>query len=225
LLQPRSPVRIAGVDVGQVDSVQRYRHTPMSLVTMRIDDKGRPVHADATLKIRPRLFLEGNFFVDLKPGTPSAPELKDGATIPVTQVSRAVQLDQVLTSLPASSRAALHGPLHGLEDAFDSRNRPGQQTGAEALNRTLATSPQSLRDSAIVGQALVGPRRHDLASVIAGFARVTNAVAQNDRAATSLVRDFNRTVGALASRAPALARTVQLLGPTAVNARRAFAQL
>ena len=31
---------------------------------------GRPIHDDARAKIRPRIFLEGNFFVDLEPGTP-----------------------------------------------------------------------------------------------------------------------------------------------------------
>ena len=34
---------------------------------MEIEDKGLPIHKDATLKIRPRIFLEGNFFVDLSP--------------------------------------------------------------------------------------------------------------------------------------------------------------
>src|SRR3954454_20931398 len=98
LLQPRSVVRIAGIDVGQVDKVERYRHTNMAIVTMRIADRGRPVHSDATIKNRPRLFLEGNFYVDLKPGTGRAPELPDGGIIPVTQTARPVQLDQLLTS-------------------------------------------------------------------------------------------------------------------------------
>ena len=49
---------------------------------MEIDDKGLPIHKDATMKIRPRIFLEGNFFVDLKPGTPAAPTLDDGDTHP-----------------------------------------------------------------------------------------------------------------------------------------------
>ena len=44
-------------------------------MTMRIDDKGQPIHKDATATIRPRIFLEGNFFVDLHPGTPSSPKL------------------------------------------------------------------------------------------------------------------------------------------------------
>jgi phospholipid/cholesterol/gamma-HCH transport system substrate-binding protein len=221
LLQPRSVVRIAGVDVGQVDAVQRYRRTSMSIVTMRIADRGRPVHTDATLKIRPRLFLEGNFYVDLHPGTPGAPELKDGGIIPITQTARPVQLDQVLSSLTAPSRKSLQGALHGFADALDT----GKPTGAEALNRTLRTSPQSLRDSAVVGQALVGPSRHDLSAAIAGFAKVAKAVADNEGAATSLVRDFQVTMSALAAKAPALERSVELLGPTAVNARRAFASL
>ena len=221
LLQPRSVVRIAGVDVGQVDKVERYRHTKMSIVTMRIADRGRPVHRDATLKIRPRLFLEGNFYVDLKPGTAGTPELPDGGIIPVTQTARPVQLDQILSSLSAPTRKSLQGTLRGFADALDS----GSPTGAEALNRTLKTSPQSLRDSAVVGQALVGPSGHDLSAAIAGFAKAAKAVADNEGAATALVRDLQATMNALAAKAPALARTVQLLGPTAVNARRGFASL
>jgi phospholipid/cholesterol/gamma-HCH transport system substrate-binding protein len=221
VLQPRSVVRIAGVDVGQVDKIERYRDTKMALVTMRIADRGRPVHTDAEIKIRPRLFLEGNFYVDLKPGTSKAPELDDGGMLPVTQTARPVQLDQILSSLQAPTRKSLQSAVHGFADALDS----GKPTGAEALNRTLRTSPQSLRDSAVVGQALVGPEGNDLAAALAGFAKAAKAVADNETAATSLVRDFRTTMGTLASKSPALQRTVQLLGPTAVSARRGFESL
>jgi hypothetical protein len=77
----------------------------------------------------------------------------------------------------------------------------------------------------VVGEALAGPEKHDLSAAIAGFAKATKAVADNEQAATALVRDFRATVAALAARAPALQRSVQLLGPTAVSARRAFASL
>lgn len=218
LVQPRSVVRIAGVDVGQVDSVERYRSTHMALVTMRVADRGRPVHSDATIKIRPRLFLEGNFYVDLKPGTSKAPELKDGGMIPVTQTARPVQLDQILTSLTAPSRRSLQGAIRGFGQALGS----GEPTGAEALNRTLRTSPQSLRDSAVVGQALAGPEPNDLAAAIAGFAKAAKAIADNEAAATALVRDFRATMSTLVAQSPALRRTVELLGPTAISARRGF---
>src|SRR4051795_9291260 len=78
-LQARSPVRIAGVNVGRVKSIARGPGST-AIVTMIVDKEGLPIHSDATLKIRPRLFLEGNFFIDLRPGTPSSPTLPDGGT-------------------------------------------------------------------------------------------------------------------------------------------------
>src|SRR5256714_10756309 len=83
-LQPKSPVRIAGVDVGKVTDVEPISSgSGAARVTMEIDKKGLPIHKDAELKIRPRIFLEGNFFVDLQPGTPTSATVADGGTIPV----------------------------------------------------------------------------------------------------------------------------------------------
>ena len=106
-LRPNSPVRVAGVEVGRVKEIKRYQDTDMAEVVMEIKEKGLPIHKDATAKIRPRIFLEGNFFVDLKPGTPESPQLDSGDVIAVTQTSTPVQLDQVLTSLQSDSREDL----------------------------------------------------------------------------------------------------------------------
>ena len=104
-IQPKSPVRIAGVDVGKVTSIQREGNT--GLVTMEIETRGLPIHTDATVKIRPRIFLEGNWFVELQPGSPSAKTVSSGYTIPITQTSDPVQLDQVLDALNTDTRANL----------------------------------------------------------------------------------------------------------------------
>src|SRR3712207_7346325 len=48
------------------------------------------------------IFLEGNFFVDLEPGTPTAPEIEDGDTIPINQTAIPVQLDRKSTRLNSS---------------------------------------------------------------------------------------------------------------------------
>ena len=78
-LKPKSPVRIAGVEVGKVLKVEPVESGKgAAQVTMQVDDRGLPIKKDAELKIRPRIFLEGNFFVDLEPGSPSAGELADG---------------------------------------------------------------------------------------------------------------------------------------------------
>ena len=75
----KSPVREAGVNIGTVTSVDPMPKSNAAVVTMSITDQGRPIHDDARLQLRPRLFLEGNLFVDVHPGSPSAPELPAAA--------------------------------------------------------------------------------------------------------------------------------------------------
>src|SRR3954454_4936775 len=119
-VKANSPVRIAGVNVGKVTSVDRIASDHNAAeVTMRIDKKGLPIHKDATLQVRPRIFLEGNFFVDLHPGSPSAPTIGDGDTIPVNQTHAPVQLDQILTSLQGNTRKELQHLLDELSTGLD----------------------------------------------------------------------------------------------------------
>src|SRR3954470_13112403 len=106
-LRPASPVRIAGVEVGKVTKVERARKGDNgAIVTMRIQDTGRPLHPDATFKIRPRIFLEGNFFVDVTQGT-SGKEVAANHVFPVNQTATPVQFDQVLTALQSDTREDL----------------------------------------------------------------------------------------------------------------------
>ena len=109
-MRKNSFVRIAGVNVGKVTGVHQLKTAGGhggALVDMRIDDVGMPLHTDASAAIRPRIFLEGNFFVDLSPGSPSAPTMHDGDTLPVQNDTSPVQLDQILTSLQAGTRGNL----------------------------------------------------------------------------------------------------------------------
>src|SRR5215217_6672447 len=98
-------VRIAGVDVGKVSAVEpKGGDSPAVVVTMKLEDEALPIHRNAQIKVRPRLFFEGNLFFDVKPGTPETGAVDDGDTIPVTQTSAPVQLDQVLGILDTDSR-------------------------------------------------------------------------------------------------------------------------
>ena len=54
--------------------------TGAARVEMEIKESALPIHEDAELKIRPRILLEGNFFVDIEPGSPNAPALEDGGS-------------------------------------------------------------------------------------------------------------------------------------------------
>ena len=176
-IRPSSPVRIAGVNVGKVAAVSRYGGSDVALVTLDLAQQALPLHTDATLKIRPRIFLEGNFFVDLQPGSPTAPVLHEGATIPITQTSDPVQLDQVLTALDSGTRSDLQDLLVGYGQAL---NQPPSPTGAQSLNRSIHSSVPALRDSTIVAQALSGQQPRDVERLIASLGRVTRAVDQSE---------------------------------------------
>jgi ABC-type transporter Mla subunit MlaD len=218
-----SPVRIAGVDVGEVTSVTRIGHSSAGLVTMSINPNGLPIHADATAKIRPRIFLEGNFYVDLHPGTPSAPTLGSGATLAAANTSGPVQVDRVLSALNADSRTNLETLLRGIGASLDGQPTQSQDasqdvivrglTGGQALNVSLKYSPDAFQASAMVNQALLGTSPHDLSGVVKGNAQVFRALAASGDQLSSFVTTFNATMAALAARQTELGQTILQLPP------------
>jgi virulence factor Mce-like protein len=235
-IRPNSPVRIAGVNVGKVKSIEPLQGTDAAVVTMEINKDGLPIHSDATAKIRPRIFLEGNFFVDLQPGTPGAPTLHSGDTMKITQTATPVQLDQVLTSLQSDTRSDLQQLLDGLSTALNAKPTKAQdadadpvsrgKTGAESFNAAYATIPSSERSTAQVFQALLGtePGR-DVARLVRGTAATSGALIRNEGQLQDLITNFNRTMAALASESGNLRRSIRELPGTLANADAAFASL
>ena len=83
-----SPARIDGVNVGTVTKVSR---TPsagavaMRLCTQYPGSETVSLHRDAQVTVRARIFLEGDWFIDISPGTRAAPLLRNEATLPAAQ--------------------------------------------------------------------------------------------------------------------------------------------
>jgi phospholipid/cholesterol/gamma-HCH transport system substrate-binding protein len=209
-LKPRSPVRIAGVDVGRVTKVDALSEDGAAEVTMELRDDALPVHSDATLRVRPRILLEGNFFIDLRPGSPSAPDLEDGDTVPLSQTSASVTLPEILDVLDSDIRADLRTTLYEL-----GTKALIEAGGAEAFNRTLPLLAPAYRLTAITNDALLGldPRR-DVRRLLRGQQRTFAALADNPEALKELVTDLNVTAGALARQDAALAASVPALRDT-----------
>jgi phospholipid/cholesterol/gamma-HCH transport system substrate-binding protein len=220
-----SPVRIAGVNVGTVTAVQRVGgNSSAAVATMAIQPNGLPIHADATAEIRPRLFLEGNFYVDLRPGTPGAPVVRSGGTLPASQTSGPVQLDRVLSSLRSNTRADLQTVLRGLGRSLDGRPTAAQDatqdpsvrglTAGQALNLNLQYAANAFKASSIVNAALLGTQPHDLSGVVTGSAHTFAALASVQRQLQDFVTSFDTTMAALAARQQDLSSTIALLPPT-----------
>jgi len=221
-----SPVRIAGVDVGEVTSVKPLEgNSRAAVITMDINNNGLPIHADATAGILTRIFLEGNFYVDLHPGTPNAPILKSGGTLPAANTSGPVQLDRVLASLTSDARGNLDTLVKGLGASLNGQPSAAQDAGqnqdpsvrgltaAQALNQSLKYSAGAFKASAIVNQALLGTQPHDLSKAVQGNEQVFRALASRQNELASLVTTFDRTLAALAARQNDLSASIAALPP------------
>jgi phospholipid/cholesterol/gamma-HCH transport system substrate-binding protein len=232
-LKPDSPVRIAGVNVGKVSSVQAKGN--VAEATFDISDEGLPIHKDATITIRPRLFLEGNFFLDLHPGSPSAPDLSSGSTIPMTQTTTAVQIDQILTSLQSNTRVGLKRALGGYgktlnhvptaaEDATQDPDVQGKTAG-QAINETFRYGGKAGRTTSIVNEALLGQHPHDLSNLIRGQRDLFTQLASTDGSLSGLITNFNTTAGALAAESASLSASIHELAPTLEEAQPSLRHL
>jgi phospholipid/cholesterol/gamma-HCH transport system substrate-binding protein len=220
-LKPNSPVRIAGVDVGKVKSVEAVDDaTGGARVKLELEDKALPIHEDAHLKIRPRIFLEGNFFVDVQPGSPSAPELEDGGTIPMQQTAAPVQFGDLLIALQSDTREDLKTFLreYGAKGLMNG--------GAEGFNDSIRYWEDAYRNSSLANDATLGQQpTRDVQRMLKGQAKTLAALVDDERALTDLITNFNVTAGAFAREDVALEASIPELRDMLRTAQPALASL
>ena len=216
---PGALVRIAGVNVGTVSSVsadpgcnpkaKNQSACKAAQVQLTITNQGLPIHDDATFAIRPRTFLEGNFFVDVSPGTPEAPVASSGHTFPIQQGIEPVQFDQVLTGLQSDTRQNLQTLIKQFGIAV--------KQGGPAYNQSIKYWLPAYEYSSIVAHDALGIEPHDLSNYMTAQANVASAIDAHPQHLESLITNFNSTAGAFARENVALQNTLVQL-PQTLNA-------
>jgi len=204
-LKPRSPVRIAGVNIGKVISVKPMENgSGMAEVVMEIEEDGLPIKRDAELKVRSRLFLEGNYFVDIHPGTPSAPELESDGWIPPNQTASPVQFGQILQALQRDTRESLKTFLKEYSDAL-------KGPGAAGFNESIKYWEPAYRNTALATNAYLGLEPGDLQQVLSGQGRAFGALVRSETSLKGLVTNLNTTAAAFARQDDNLKATIPAL--------------
>ena len=216
-MKQRSPVRVAGVEVGKVTEVEpipaderdllpEHADESYARVKMRIDDEeALPIKEDATIKIRNRIFLEGNYFVELHPGSPSAPELESGETLPPNQADFPTQQHQVLQDVLRRDQR------EDFRIIFDELSTALEGAGAAGFNEAIRYWERAYRDSAQVSEAYLGTENHDLSRLLRTQGKVFGALARNEDALKGFVTNLNRTVRAFAIQEDNLKATIPQL--------------
>ena len=113
-LAPHASVEIAGVKVGEVRSVDAAGN--VSVATLQIGSQWADIHSDATVYLRPH-GLFGPKYIDIVPGTASAPRVPDGGMLLVNQTVQPVDLNAILQDLQAPEQQQLRTTIVELGQA------------------------------------------------------------------------------------------------------------
>jgi ABC-type transporter Mla subunit MlaD len=202
------PVRIAGIDVGTVNGTSPGPGQT-TRISFSIDDNGLPVHTDATITIRDRLFLEGSYYLGLDPGSPSAPVVHDGFTISESNVSSPVQFFKLLSTFDLATRQSLSNILNNFRIGFSPNpGQPESDSGAGGLKRAIPQLTPLFKDTAYVSQALTGTHAGDVERLLSSASDVTTTLAGSSSQLADLVSGLDSASSALASDDGAVAQSV-----------------
>ena len=180
-------VRLAGVNVGTIGEVRREGDD--AIVEMVLE-KDFPVHVDARASMRPHTLFEGSSFIDLEPGSPSAPLLDEGEVIPLEQTDNYVTLDEALRILRPEIRDSLR-------DLAATGAETLRGKAIEGIQATLKGAPELTRQLEHPMRSLQGSNRRELASAITGMSRTVDAVASKEDQLIPLAQRLNRTAAAI----------------------------
>ena len=200
----RTPVRVAGVEVGKVDEVGPGRAPGTAIVTMRITNDDIVLKRDAQADIRWRTLLGGNMYIDIRPGSSSAPAL-DGEVIPVDRTSSQVELDDVNQVFDGQTAEAERTLLREFRRGFADPESAG--AAIEALGPSLRTVGRGV-------EPLRGTESDDLRRLVAATAQTVEGLGRDSAALRDLVAGGRRTLAVTNARRSELGELIELTPPS-----------
>jgi len=143
-------VRSGGYRVGVIEDMEPARLADGkvgALLHLKLDKRIGAIPVDTTVKVRPRSAL-GLKYVELEKGS-SSRTIANGGTLPATQSSVPVDIDEVYNTFDLPTRIASRENLSAFGDTFTGR-------GAD-LNATIQSAPGLFRHLARVTRNLSDP--------------------------------------------------------------------
>lgn len=196
-------VAVAGVTVGQISKADLVNG--QARVTMKIDkDKLDAVHDDAHVTLRPRTGLQ-DMTIELDPGSDSRPVVKDGGTLPQTQSTSEVQLDEAVASLDSDTRGYFQQLLQASSTGF--------KGNAKRFQKILRTAAPTARQTHRVLQVLT-ERRKALSDVVSRLASLSKSIGTHDQAVGDTLDRASATLTTLGNADAQLRASLRGLPPT-----------
>jgi virulence factor Mce-like protein len=202
-------VRVGGFRVGLVSKIEPKvvttggRPRSVALIEMKLDKSVEPLARDTRLLVRPRSAL-GLKYVELTPGRSRA-TFAAGATIPLANARRPVELDELLNTFDDETRNNSRLAIEGYGDAFAAR-------GAD-LNAAIQSLAPFFRHLDPVARNLADPRTR-LEDFFKELGNVAAQVAPVAEVQAELFTNMADTFAAISHNPAALQQTIEKSPPT-----------
>jgi phospholipid/cholesterol/gamma-HCH transport system substrate-binding protein len=207
-------VRVSGVRIGDISKVDLSEGR--AVVTMDVDPEYKDlVHTDASALLRPKTGLK-DMFIELNPGSKSAPMAKQGYTIPVRNTLPDVNPDEVYSLLDADTRDYLRLLISGAGQGL--HNRGGD------LQEVFRRFEPTHKDLALVNK-YVALRHRNLRRLIHQLNTLNGALAQKGDDLAELVQTSSAVFRALASEDTNISRAVADLPGTLQQTTQTFGKV
>ncbi len=200
-LAQQSDVRISGVSVGKVQTIETSPDGQEALATINIEDKYAPIPKGTRAILRTKTLL-GETYVELTPGDADGPQLPDGGTLARANVAESAQLDEIFRTFDARTRTAFQEWMQEGAVAIAGRGQSFSNALGEFepffsevddLFRVLDTQrvavEQLFRNGTVTFRALRG-REGELAELIRNSDAVWRTTAARNRDIEALFRAF-----------------------------------
>ena len=243
-LAVEADVRISGVPVGKVKTIETDKDTGRSIATVQMEEKYAPVAKDTKAILRQKTLL-GETYVELTPGHPKqAGLLPEDGSLPAAQISPTVELDEIFRAFDPKTRQAfqtwmqsnaqaVNGRARDISDALGNLEPFAEDADVllQILNSQKGAVRQVVKNTGVVFDAL-SERRGQLQGAIRNSNAVFQTTAQRNADLQDLFRvlpTFNRESATTVKRLTAFANNtnplVNQLHPAAREFSPTFQQL
>lgn len=186
-------VEVAGRNVGKIDRIELTDDGAADVVLKLDDDSITPLHEGTRAEIRAVGSASvANRFVELSPGPPNTPEIKDGGTLDMAHTRGIVDLDAVLDTFDEPTRKKLQGIVAELAGSLK-----GRTTGD--INDALAYVNPALAQTSALGRELTLDQAA-LTQLVRAAATTSRTLAERPDALRGALAGTSRTLAQLAQR-------------------------
>jgi phospholipid/cholesterol/gamma-HCH transport system substrate-binding protein len=196
-------VRIGGIEVGSVQSldvsIDSQTGQQSAQVAFTVDSAHWPLRQGTTVAVRPKGVLS-NVYVDVEPGSSSAPSLGDNPRFDANHTSSPVNLDELSNIFDPSVRTSIRTQLQEGVLAFGG-------TGVGDLNQTIANA-NPLTADAVPITTVLGERTPELDRLNFEFDTISGDLAREDSNLRGLITNGDQFLGVLATHEASLQGTL-----------------